>query len=321
MKENQLPDTVYDIVIIGGGPAGFTAGLYAARANLRVLLIEGASTVSQITTTDAVENYPGIPDVVEGVELVERFRKQALQFGLEKISGDVKAIEKAGWQDIKGWKILTGEKTYEALALIMATGAHWRKLGVPGEDTFTGRGVSYCATCDAPFYRRQDVVVVGGGDTAVQEAIFLTHFAEKVTLIHRRDRLRATGILQKRAFANPKMAFAWKSVVEEIKGTGGVESVAVRDVETGVVREIPAHGIFIFIGLLPNTELVSEIVKLEKDGAIDVDREMKTSAPGVFACGDCTHKLLRQVVTACGDGATAAYAAQLYVEALKGEAY
>jgi thioredoxin reductase (NADPH) len=321
MKENQLPGTVYDIVIIGGGPAGLTAGLYAARANLRVLLIEGASTVSQITTTDAVENYPGIPDVVDGFELVERFRKQALQFGLEKISADVKAIEKTGRQDMKGWKIFTGEKTYETLSLIMATGAHWRKLDTPGEAAFIGRGVSYCATCDGPFYRRQDVVVVGGGDTAVQEAIFLTRFAEKVTLVHRRDRLRATGILQKRAFANPKMAFAWKSVVEEIKGTGGVESVAVRDVETGVVREIPAQGIFIFIGLIPNTDLVRGIVKLEKDDAIVVDGEMKTSAPGVFACGDCTHKLLRQVVTACGDGATAAYSAQLYVEALKGETY
>jgi thioredoxin reductase (NADPH) len=321
MVEQLIPDTVYDIIIIGGGPAGLTAGLYASRANLKTLLIEGTANVSQITTTDAVENYPGIPEAVGGLELVERFRKQALQFGLKTTAADVRSIEKTAWGNIGGWKIHTSGQEYETIALIIATGASWRKLGVPGEEAFTGKGVSYCATCDGPFYKKKEVVVVGGGDAAVQEALFLTNFADKVTIVHRRDRLRATGILLKRAFANPKIAFSWKSVVDEIKGTDGVETVKIRDVDTGETREMPIHGTFIFIGIIPNTDLVRGIVHLEDSGSITVDRDMKTSVPGIFACGDCIHKLLRQVVTACGDGATAAYSAQLYVEELKGEAY
>lgn len=321
MPPETVPEAVYDIIIIGGGPAGFTAGLYASRGDLKTLLLEGASTVSQITTTDAVENYPGIPEAVGGFDLVDLFRKQALQFGLNAETADVTAIEKTAWGETPGWRVLAAGKTYEALALIIATGCHWRKLDVPGEEAFTGRGVSYCATCDAPFYRNQDVVVVGGGDTAVQEALFLTRFADKVTLVHRRDRLRAAAVLQKRALSHPKIAMAWKSVVTEIKGENGVEAIAVRDVDTGHVREIPAHGIFIFIGLIPNTDLARGLADLSEDGSIVVSRDMETSVPGLFACGDCTDKLLRQVVTACGDGATAAHSAQLYVEDLKGEAY
>lgn len=321
MPLKTIPEAVYDIMIIGGGPAGFTAGLYTARADQRSLLIEGASTVSQITTTDAVENYPGIPEAIGGFELVELFRKQALQFGLGIETGDVSAIERTSWGETPGWRVMASGRTYEALALIVATGCRWRKLDVPGEEAFTGRGVSYCATCDAPFYRNREVVVVGGGDTAVQEALFLTRFADKVTLVHRRDRLRATAILQKRALAHPKITMAWKSIVQEIKGDSGVETVVVRDVDTGDLREINAHGIFIFIGLIPNTDGVRGVVDLAGDGAIIVDRDMKASVPGLFACGDCTDKLLRQVVTACGDGATAAHSAQLYVEDLKGEAY
>ena len=321
MSPESIPEAVYDIIIIGGGPAGFTAGLYAARGDLKTLLLEGASSVSQITTTDAVENYPGITEAVGGFELVELFRKQALHFGLNVEMADVTAIEQTTWGETPGWRVLAAGKTYEAVAIIIATGCHWRKLDVPGEETFTGRGVSYCATCDAPFYRNQDVVVVGGGDTAVQEALFLTRFADKVTLVHRRDRLRAAAVLQKRALSNPKIAMAWKSVVTEIKGENGVEAIAVREMDTGHVREIPAHGIFIFIGLIPNTDLVRDLADLTEDRAIVVSRDMETSVPGLFACGDCTDKLLRQVVTACGDGATAAHSAQLYVEDLKGEAY
>jgi len=321
MAKKSIPESVYDIIIIGGGPAGLTAVLYAARASVKTLLIEGASTVSQITTTDAIENYPGIPEAVDGFELVERFRKQALQFGLQTLSTDVSAVEKADWEGTPGWTVKTSDGVHGALALIIATGAQWRKLDVPGEAAFTGRGVSYCATCDAPFYRNREVVVVGGGNSAIQEAIFLTRFAHKVTIVHRRGRLRATGILQKRALANPRITMAWKSVVAEIKGTDGVEAVAIRDVDTGAVRDIPAHGIFIFIGLVPNTDLVRGIVPLAKNEAIVVDREMATAVPGIFACGDCIDKALRQVVTACGDGASAAYSAQLYVEELKGEAY
>jgi thioredoxin reductase (NADPH) len=312
---------LYDIVIIGGGPAGYTAGLYAARAGLKTLLISGASTVSQITVTDLIENYPGIPAGINGFELVESFRKQALSFGLECISADVRTIESLQGGEKKAWRVRTEGGTYETLSLIMATGAYWRHLGVPGEEAFTGRGVSYCATCDGPFYRKREVAVVGGGNTAVQEAIFLTHFASKVTIIHRRNRLRAAGILQQRAFANPKIEMAWNAVVDEIGGESGVDWIRLKDVATGVTREIPVAGVFIFVGLIPQTDLVKDLAALAKDGAIIVDRDMKTSVPGIFACGDCIQKSLRQVITACGDGATAAYAAQLYVEDLKGEAY
>ncbi|MEN6321214.1 MAG: thioredoxin-disulfide reductase [Syntrophaceae bacterium] len=322
MAQLNIPDNVYDIVIIGGGPAGLTAGLYAARADLKSLLIEGASSLSQIVVTDLIENYPGIPEGINGYELIERFKKQAGQFGLTMTSGDVVSITKKNWGDVKGWSVAAGDKTYDALAVIIATGAYWRKLGVPGEDLYTGKGVSYCATCDGPFYRNREVVVVGGGDTAVQEAIFLTNFARKVTIVHRRDRLRAAHILQKKAFANSKIAFAWNSVVENITGGDLIEKVTIRDVKVPhALKEIPAEGVFIFTGLIPKTDLVRGIVELNPSGYIIADANMKTSAPGIFACGDCIQKRLRQVITACGDGATAAFSAQLYVEDLKGESY
>lgn len=318
----SFPDHVYDVVIIGGGPAGLTAGLYASRAGLRALLLEGASTVSQITVTDMIENYPGIPEGINGFELIERLKKQTGQFGLEMTSADVSAIKKRQWGDVGGWEIYSGERSFESLAVIVATGAYWRKLGISGEDAFAGRGVSYCATCDGPFYRNRDVVVVGGGDTAVQEAIFLTNFARKVSIVHRRDRLRATKILQKRALANHKIEFIWNAIVEEILGEAAVEKVRIRDAtSSGATKEITADGIFVFIGLTPQTDAFRGIIDLDKGGYVVVDRNMQTSAQGVFACGDCIVKRLRQIVTACGDGATAAFSAQLYVEELKGEAY
>ena len=320
-KKNNIPGHIYDLVIVGGGPAGFTAGLYGARAGLKTLLLEGASTVSQITATDLIENYPGIPEGINGFDLIEKFKKQALQFGMVLAGGDVESIERFQWGNIEGWMIRAGDRHYEALAVIVATGAHWRRLGVPGEEAFIGKGVSFCATCDGPFFRNREVVVVGGGNTAVQEAIFLTHFAAKVTLVHRRDRLRAAGVLPQRALANPKIAFAWNAVVDEIIGSEGVQGVRLRDVRTSATRVIPAEGIFIFVGLIPNTDLFSSLIELDQGGHIVVDANMRTSAKGIFAGGDCTRKLLRQVVTACGDGATAAYAAQLYVEDLKGESY
>jgi thioredoxin reductase (NADPH) len=321
MNKKNIPNHVHDLLIVGGGPAGYTAGLYGARAGLKTLLIEGASTVSQITVTDLIENYPGIPEGANGFELVERFKKQALQFGLISGVGDVASIERRTCGDAEGWSVRAGGIEYEALALIIATGAHWRRLGVPGEEAFIGKGVSFCATCDGPFFRNRDVVVVGGGNTAVQEAIFLTHFARRVTVVHRRDRLRATGILAQRAGANSKIDFAWNAVVEEIDGSEGVQRVHLRDVKTGESRIIPAEGVFIFVGLIPNTDIVRGLVNLDEGGHIVVNENMQTSQKGVFAAGDCTHKLLRQVITACGDGATAAYAAQLYVEDLKGETY
>jgi thioredoxin reductase (NADPH) len=322
MGKPQIPADVYDVIIIGGGPAGLTAGLYAARATLKVLLIEGTALASQITVTDLIENYPGFPGGIGGFELVETFKRQAVQFGLETTSADVKSLSAKQWSGVKGWEVKTGDGSYSALAVIIATGAQWRKLGVPGEEAYIGKGVSYCATCDGPLYRNRDVVVVGGGDTAVQEAIFLTHFARKVTVVHRRDRLRAVGILQKRAFANEKIAFAWNSEVDEITGGAFVEKVRVRDIKiSDKFTDIPAEGIFIFIGLTPNTDLVNGVCELDNQGYIKTDSHMRTSVAGIFACGDCIQKLLRQVVTACGDGATAAHAAQLYMEDLKGEAY
>lgn len=322
MAQINIPEQVYDVVIVGGGPAGYTAGLYNARANLKTLLIEGASTVSQITVTDWIENYPGMPEGASGFDIVDKFKKQAVQFGLQVVQADCTTVEPRDWNGVKGWAVLSGGKSFEALALVVATGAHWRKLGVPGEEAYIGRGVSYCATCDGPFYRNREVVVVGGGDTAVQEALFLTHFCSKVTIVHRRDRLRATAILQQRAFANEKIAFAWHAVVEEVTGEETVTGVRLRDVrDPAKTWDLPASGVFVFIGLIPNSELAAGHVTLADDKAIVVDRDMRTSAPGIFACGDCTHKLLRQVVTACGDGATAAFAAQLYIEDLKGTAY
>ena len=313
-------EIVYDVVIIGGGPAGLTAGLYAARANLKALLIEGATTVSQITMTDMIENYPGIPDGISGFELVQLFRRQAEKFGLEVTQGDVTGLAREERQGREVWKVNAGS-AHLTLSVIVATGATWRKAGVPGEGDFTGRGVSYCATCDGPFYRNKEVFVIGGGDTAIQEAIFLTRFARKVTVVHRRNRLRATKILQERCFTNSKIEFLWDSVVEEITGRDFVEGIKVKNLKTGDLTDLSADGVFVFIGLIPNTEKFREVVKQDQSGYIITDSQMQTSAKGIFACGDCTDKLLRQVVTACGDGATAAFAAQLYVEALKGEAY
>jgi thioredoxin reductase (NADPH) len=318
----NIPETVYDVVILGGGPAGLTAGLYTARAGLKALLIEGASTVSQITVTDLIENYPGIPEGINGFDLIERFKKQAGHFGLDMMTADVTAIAKKQQGDVVEWEVSADGKPLKSLALIGATGAYWRKLGVPGEDAFAGKGVSFCATCDGPFYKNKDVVVVGGGDTAVQEALFLTSFARKVTIVHRRDRLRATKILQNRAIANSKIEFIWNAVVEEISGGAVVEKVRVRDLKSAdTTREIDANGIFIFIGLTPQTDLFSGIVERDKGGYVMVDRNMQTSAKGIFACGDCIQKRLRQIITACGDGATAAFSPQLYIENLKGEAY
>jgi thioredoxin reductase (NADPH) len=277
--------------------------------------------LSQITATDSIENYPGIPGGINGFELVERFRAQAVGFGLETASGDVTAVTQKQWGKKDGWEIAAGGRRYGALSVILATGTAWRRLGVPGEEKFIGRGVSFCATCDAPLFRDREVAVVGGGDSAIQEALHLTRFAKKVTVIHRRDRLRATAVLRERALANEKIAFAWNSVVDEIEGDNTIREVRLRDVKTEETRRLPVSGLFIFIGLAPNTAPFRDLVAVDGRGYITVDANMQTSVPGIFACGDCIAKRLRQVVTACGDGATAAFSAQLYVEELKGEAY
>lgn len=307
-------------MIIGGGPAGYTAGIYAARSGMKALLLEGVSTVSQITITDLIENYPGIPDGINGFELMQLFKKQALNFGLDIVAQDAAALAKSA--DHRAvWEVTAAGKTFKTLSVIAATGAQWNKLGVPGEEEFAGRGVSYCATCDGPFYRDKDVVVVGGGDTAIQEALFLTHFARKVTVIHRRDRLRAAAILQKRAFAEKKIEFAWKAKLAEITGREFVTGVKVADVESGKISELSADGVFIFVGLTPNTGLFRGVVDMDEGGYIITDENMRASAAGIFAAGDCRAKRFRQVVTAAGDGANALYSAELYVDELKGQSY
>lgn len=320
MTQANLPEYDYDVVIIGGGPAGYTAGIYAARAALKTLLIEGAGTVSQITITDLIENYPGIPDGINGFELMQLFKKQAQKFGLEILPRDVTAVRKILDQPVI-WEVTVGDKVYTTLSLIAASGAMWRSLGVPGESEFAGKGVSYCATCDGPFYRNRDVMVVGGGDTAIQEALFLTHFAKKVMVIHRRDRLRAAGMLQQRAFAEKKIEFVWNATVEEITGADFVTGAKVKDVHTGNIREVAAEGAFIFVGRLPYTDMFKGLVEMDKAGFIITDENLRTKAPGIFAAGDCRAKLFRQVVTAAGDGANAVHSAELYIDDVKGQTY
>ena len=320
MSKANLPQYDYDTIIIGGGPAGYTAGIYAARSGMKTLLIEGAATVSQITITDLIENYPGVPDGINGFDLMQLFKKQALHFGLEIAASDVQAVRKITNAPVL-WEVAAGDQSYKTLSIIASTGAQWNKLGVPGEEAFAGKGVSYCATCDGPFYRNKDVIVVGGGDTAIQEALFLTHFARKVTVIHRRDRLRAAAILQKRAFAEKKIEFAWKSKLAEINGSDFVTGVKVADVDSGTVRKIEAEGVFIFVGLTPNTSLFRDLLNLDKGGYIITDDHMKTSTAGIFAAGDCRAKQFRQVVTAAGDGANAMHSAELYLDEVKGQVY
>ncbi len=322
VPQNDKEGRMHDIIIIGSGPAGLTAGIYACRSKLRTLMLTSQVSPSLITTTDLVENDPGFPGGISGFDLVERFREQAVSFGLEIVESDVSSVERVEAGGPGAWRAKTSGGEYDALALIVATGTEYAHLNVPGEQEFTGKGVSYCATCDGPFYRNAHVAVVGGGNAAVQEALFLTRFAAKVTLIHRRDRLRADKTLQEKALANGKMAFLWNSVVDEIAGEGVVKSLRVSDVrDPGRKQTLEVEGVFIFTGNIPNTAFLKGVVQCDEQGFVTADEAMRTSAPGIFACGDCTRKLLRQVVTACGDGATAAFAAEQYIDGLKGTSY
>lgn len=302
--------STYDVIIIGGGPAGLAAGLYAGRAKLKTLLLEQMLAGGQAATTDLIENYPGAPEGITGPQLTERMEEQAKKFGVEFLMAQVTGVDLKGREKV----VITSEGNYKGKTVIIATGATHRKLGCPGEEEFTGRGVSYCATCDGAFYEDLPVAVVGGGDSAITEALFLTKFASRVYVIHRRDTLRATKVVQDKAFAEPKIEFIWNSVVEEIKGGEMVEEVRLKSVKTGALQDLPVKGVFIYVGLVPNTEFLKGQVKLDERGYIPVSANMETDVPGVFAAGDVTVKLLRQVVTAVGDGATAAVAAEKYIE-------
>ena len=307
---------LYDLIILGAGPAGLSAALYAGRACLKTLLIEKAMPGGQITLTDEIENYPGqLLEGESGFSLTERMGQQADKFGVERAYDEITAIDLSGEE-----KVLTGRSgEYRAKAVILATGAHPRPIGCENEAAFTGRGISFCATCDGMFFRGLDVYVVGGGDSAVEEAIFLTRFARKVTIIHRRDQLRAVKAIQERAFANEKIAFLWNTVVEKVDGGDTLSEMTVRNVVTGettVIRaseEDGAFGLFGFVGYAPNTALFEGQVDMQ-GGYIVTDEDMHTSVPGVFAAGDLRVKSLRQVITAAADGAIAAMQAAKYIE-------
>lgn len=311
---------LYDLAIIGGGPAGLTAGIYGARAGLKTVILEKIVPGGQVVTTDIVENYPGFPEPISGYEIIEKMLEQATRFGVEILSNEVTGIKILDGDNYKN--ILLNDGSLSALAIIVATGAEHKRLGIPGENRFWGRGVSCCATCDAMFYKDKKVIVVGGGDTAVKEALFLTKFASKITLIHRRDRLRATKILQDRILAMPdKVEFAWESIVEEIMGDDKVEAIRIKSIKTGKENILECDGVFIFVGFTPSTNFLKGLVDMDERGYVITDENMATSIPGIFACGDARKKLLRQIITASGEGATAAYAAEIYIEDLKGVTY
>jgi len=299
----------YELVIIGGGPAGLTAGLYAARARIRTLLIERAVVGGQIANAELLENYPGFPDGISGFELGLAMQKQAKKYGLEIMAAEVTGLEVIGGEKV----VRSSEGDFGARAVIIAGGSEHSRLGVPGEEELVGRGVSYCATCDGALFRDQVVAVVGGGNAAVVEALFLTRFAEKVVVIHRRDQLRATRILQERALASPKIEFRWDSVVERVEGEGRLKELVLRNVKSGEISRLEVSGTFVAIGLRPNTSYLDSVVDLDSGGFVVVNERMETSVPGVFAAGDIRANSARQAVSAAGDGATAALAAERFL--------
>jgi len=317
-KKEIKEEVIYDAIIIGGGPAGLTAGIYLSRARMDTLLIEKALPGGQAILTEIIENYPGFPHGITGPELMQKMEEQAVRFGLKIEYGEVAEI-KTKEDKVKIVKINNQE--YRTLTIILASGAEASKLDIPGEEEFRGKGVSYCGTCDAPFFKDQKIVVVGGGDTAIEEALYLSKFARGITVIHRRDRLRATKILQERIFLNKKINFSWSSIPLKILGKYKVEGILIKDLITSEEKEIPCQGVFIFVGNLPNTKFLKDVIKLDNRGYVITDDNMMTSQEGIYACGDVRKKILRQVVTACGEGATAAFAAQKYIEEIKGVSY
>jgi thioredoxin reductase (NADPH) len=308
---------MHKVIIIGSGPAGLTAGIYAGRAQLEPLLIAGGLLGGQPTLTHIVENYSGFPEPITGQELAQRMQQQAERFGTHILLDQVVGVDLSS----QSLEVQTSTESYQAHALIVATGVSPRKLEVPGEEEFTGRGVSYCAVCDGFFYQGSQVAVVGGGDSAVKEAIFLTRFAERVTVIHRRNRLRATQVLQQQAFANQGIDFVWDSVVREIVGQQTVTGVQVENLKTGQLSLLRAEGVFIYAGFTPNTESLRGQLELDEQGFVLADRVCHTSRRGVFAAGDVRKGVLRQVATAVGSGAAAAMAAEAYIAELEGRTY
>lgn len=306
-------EKIYDVIIIGAGPAGMTAAVYTSRANLSTLMLERGIPGGQMANTEAIENYPGF-DSILGPELSTKMFEHAKKFGAEYAYGDVSEIV-----DGEEYKVIkAGSKEYKARSIIIATGAEYKKLGVPGESELGGRGVSYCAVCDGAFFKQKNLIVVGGGDSAVEEGMYLTRFADKVTIVHRRDQLRAQKILQDRAFANEKIDFIWNHTVKQINEKDGkVGSVTLVSTVDESEQEVACDGVFVYIGMVPLTEPFKELGILNDQGYVVTNEDMETSVKGIFAAGDVRDKTLRQVVTATGDGSIAAQSAQTYVEELK----
>ncbi|WP_064093019.1 thioredoxin-disulfide reductase [Rossellomorea aquimaris] len=306
-------EKIYDVIIVGAGPAGMTAAVYTSRASLSTLMLERGVPGGQMANTEEVENYPGF-DHILGPDLSNKMFDHAKKFGAEYAYGDIKEI--VDGEEYKTVK--TGSKEFKARAVIITTGAEYKKIGVPGEKELGGRGVSYCAVCDGAFFKGKDLVVVGGGDSAVEEGVYLTRFANKVTIVHRRDELRAQKILQQRAFDNEKVDFIWNHTVKEINDKDGkVGSVTLVSTENGEESNFEADGVFIYIGMLPLTKPFANLGITNSEGYIETNEQMETKVPGIFAAGDVREKQLRQIVTATGDGSIAAQTAQHYIEELK----
>ena len=299
----------YDVIIIGGGPAGLSAGIYSSRSRLRTLLIEKGLFGGLIANAELVENYPGFPEGISGFDIGERMSQQASRFGLETLSAEVIGVDLL--KDIK--TISTSEGDFSARAIIIASGAERRRLGVPGEDIFINRGVSYCATCDGALFKDRIVAVVGGGDSAVEEALFLTRFASKVIIIHRRNQLRASKMAQEKALSHKKIELMWDTIVEEIRGNNKVSELAVHNVKTGETSTIVVDGVFVYVGQIPNTSFLKGQIPLDKEGFVITDDRMGTHVKGVYAAGDIRKNSSRQVITAAGDGATAAISAEKFL--------
>lgn len=305
----------YDVIIIGGGPAGLTAGIYTGRARLKALLVEKLIHGGQMMTTDLVENYPGFPEGISGPELSDRMRKQAERFGLEIMSGEVKEIRPGN----PVHTVVLTDRELTAPTLIIATGASYKHLGVPGEPELIGRGVSFCATCDGALYRDQEIALVGGGDTALTETLFLSRFAKKIHLIHRRDQFRGAKYLQEQVLALDKVQVHWDSVVEAFEGQEALEAVRLKNVKTGEVTRLPVSGCFVAIGITPNTAFLKDLLPMDEWGFLFTDADMATTIPGIFAAGDVRSKNLWQIATAVGDGAIAAHAVENYLNRLRKE--
>ena len=314
MTDSTADPDVLDVVIVGAGPAGLTAGIYCSRGRLRTVILERNMAGGQIALTELVENYPGFPEGISGFDLSEKMKSQAVQFGAEL--REIQAVTTLRREPDGCYGVVTDQGALRAKSVILAPGVEAKRSGIPGEAEFIGRGVSWCATCDGALYRGRTVAVVGGGDSAVEEGLFLTKFADKVYLVHRRDELRAAPIAQERAFANPKFEFVWDSVPRKIEGDEVVEALEVENVKTHEMRRLPVNGVFMYIGQLPNTTWLKDVVDLDDQGYIVTDALMQTSLTGVFACGDAHANPLKQIAMAIGEGALAAVQAERYLDTL-----